>query len=399
MKKQIVKKQIALGIAAALIGVSGVAGAMVSVDQLTSAASSESSISAVTDQLVANCWMVTGSSNDAGCNTSVAGLEVPGLPELPDRVAGVDIPDATGLLAMASNAVGTATGAVGSAQGIVGGALPTAEGLAGTVAPSACKLPVALPVKLPVPASIFNAGLSLFGIAQHLAMSDLGLAGVSSPVPLPVALPADDLINTIEDEAACLSHHAGGLPAQIPAVCTADVGVPSAVTSAIPSAVTDAIPGAISGLLSSTIQDLTSITGQGINVADEGTLGVNCNADGAVNGATGALPGLPGLPALPGLPSLPGLGSLPALPLPTQVVPSAPIPALPIPAVPAIPDVVGTATGTVAPLLDTVTGTVDGLLSGGLPALPLPTNCSASASGSVGGLLGSLTSTITGGCN
>ena len=390
------KKQIALGIAAAVIGVSGVASAFVSVDQLTSAANSTASLSAVTDSLAANCWMVTGSASDAGCNTSIAGIEVPGLPELPNQVAGVDIPDATGLLAMASNAVDTATGAVGSAQSIVGSLVPTATGLAGGAMPSDCNLPVALPVKLPIPTGIFSAGLNLFHMAQGLAMNDLGAAGLALPVALPVDLPvgvptADDLINTIEDQTSCLAQQSSGLP--IPAVCSLTAGAPAAVTSVV--------PGAISGLLSTVISDLTNITGQAVNVAEGGNVGLNCNVDDALGGATDAASGL--VPSLPGLPSLPGI---PALNLPVVPVPAVnPAAPLPIPAAPAIPDVVGTVGG----VLDTVTGLVDGVLGSDLPlsvpALPLPTStpdCSASASGSanlLGGLLGSLTSTITGGCN
>ncbi|MGH9035644.1 MAG: hypothetical protein ACRD0O_07745, partial [Acidimicrobiia bacterium] len=225
------KKQIALGIAAVVLGASGVTSAVVSVDQLTSAAGSSAGLSAATDQLAANCWMVTGASNDAGCNTSVAGLPVPGLPELPNLVPGVDIPDATGLLA---NAVDSATGAVGSFQGIVGSLVPTASGLAGGAVPTACNLPVSLPTKLPVPAGIFEAGLNLFHMAQNLAMNNLGVAGLSSPVALPVALPsADTVLNTIQDQTDCLAQLSGGLPISAP--CSVTGGMPAAVTSAIPT--------------------------------------------------------------------------------------------------------------------------------------------------------------------
>jgi hypothetical protein len=383
------KKHIALGIAAAVLGVSSVAAAVVSVDQLTSAASSESSISAVTDSLAANCWMVTGSANDAGCNTSVAGLS--GLPELPNLVPGVDIPDATGLLAMASNAVDTATGSLGSAQSIVGGLVPTAQGLA-----SSCSLPVSLPVKL-VPAGIFSAGLSLFDMAQNLAMNDLGAASLASPVQLPVTLPvtADDVINKLEKETGCLAAQAGGSP--IPAACTGNVGLPSVAAGVIPSQ--------ISGLLGTVAQQLAGITGQGVNVAGNGTLGAGCDLNKIVDetplgSVTSTIAPLVGTVTsnVPSVGSVTGTaGSLSGTAGSVAGVAGT--------ATGTVTDAVGSVTGvtdTVGGVLNTVTGTVDSLLGGSLPldvpALPLPTSCSASASGSVGGLLGSLTSTITGGC-
>ncbi len=379
------KKQIALGIAAAVLGVSGVASAMVSVNQLTAASNSDSSFSVATDKLAANCWMVTGSASDTGCNTSVAGVAVPALPEIPNLVDGIDIPDATGLLAMASGAIDTATGAAASAQGIVGGGLPGVAGLGDVTALGACNLPVSLPVKLPVSAGLFSTGLNLFHMAQDLAMNKIGLAGVSSPVQLPVALPlsADDVINKIETETGCLSSNAGGsLPVGVPSVCTITGGAPAAIASQLPTEV--------SGLLASVAGELANLTGQGINVASDGNVGANCNIDGALGQAVPALPAIPAIPAIPALPT----AVLPVLPA------SPAIPALPAAPIPAIPDV----TGTVGGVVDTVTGVVDGVLGGNvlevptLP-LPLPTDCSASGTASIGGLLGSLTSTITGGCN
>ncbi|MGH8993351.1 MAG: hypothetical protein ACRDYV_06360 [Acidimicrobiia bacterium] len=382
------KKHIALGIAAAVLGASGVAGAVVSVNQVTSLASSAAGITAHNDVLSANCWLVTGSDSDSGCDTSVAGIPVPGLPELPNLVNGVDIPDATGLLAMATGLVDTATGAVGDPLSLATGLVPTAEGIVGAAGgvPSACGLE--LPVALPVPSGIFSAGLNLFHMAQNLAMNDLGLAGVGSPLALPVALPvsADDVINKVEDEVGCLSANAGGLP--IPAICSVEGGVPASIAANIPAEV--------KGLVGTVLADLGNITGGAVQVTDSGKLGVSCDIDGAL------ADGLPAVPGLPGLPGLPDLGlpiELPVLtvPAPASLIPAAPLPA--VPALPAVPDVAATLGGVV----DTVTGVVNGILSGGLPvdALPLPIStpaCSASASGSISGLLGSLTSTITGGC-
>jgi hypothetical protein len=392
------KKHIALGIAAAVLGVSGVAGALVSVDQLTAASKSESSISATTDKLAANCWMITGSASDAGCKTSVAGVEVPGLPELPG-VPGVDLDDLTGLLAMADGAVDAATGAAATAQGIVGAAVPTAQGIAAGAVPTACNVP-SLPVGLPVPNSIFKAGLSLFSKAQDLAMNDLGAASLASPVDLPVSVPtADDLINKIETETGCLATHADGLPVAVPSVCSVSGGLPSAVTSAVPTE--------ISGLLASVASELAGISGQGVNVAGNGSVGVNCNIDGAVNSlpvpasVTNTVGTLAGLAKVPPVGSVTGTAGTVTGTAGTLAGTAT--------------SIAGTATGTVsgAPdmvtgLVGQVTGTVDSILGGDLPVsvppLPLPTstpNCSASASGSanvLGGLLGSLTSTITGGC-
>jgi hypothetical protein len=375
------KKHFALGIAAAILGVSGVAAAMVTVDQITALGASESGASVNHDKLAANCWMVTGSANDASCSTSVAGLEVPAIPEIPNLTDGVDIPNATGLLAMASDAVNTATDAVASAPGMVGSAAADAQGAVAGATPTACGLS-SLPVKLPVSAGLFQSGLSLFHMAQDLAMNKLGVASVQAPVQLPVTVPvsADDVINTIETETGCLSGSAGGsLPIGVPGICSATV----------PTNVANVIPSEVSGLLSSVAGELANLTGQGINVASNGTVGANCNIDGAMGEA---LPGLPAVPAIPAIPALPKA----ILP----VLPAAPaLPALPAAPLPAVPDVVGMVGGGV----DTVTGTiVDSILGGNLPidvpALPLPTSCSASGTASIGGLLGSLTSTITGGC-
>ena len=381
------KKHIALGIAAAVLGASGVAGAVVSVNQITALGSSESAVSVDHDQLAADCWTITGASSDAGCNTSVAGIPVPGLPEIPNLVDGVDLPDTAGLLATATGALDTATGALSTVTDLVPGGVPgvgDVQGIVGGAVPSACGLNV--PVGLPN--GVFSAGLNLFHMAQSLAMNDLGVAGVSSPVELPVALPvsADDIINKLETEVGCLAAQDGGLP--IPAVCSIQGGLPADVTGLVP----DVLPAEIGDLLSAAVGDLASLSGQGISVAEGGTVGVSCNVDGVL--AQMPIPGIPALPAVPALPS-------PTALLP--VVPSAPaLPALPAAPLPAVPDVTGTVTGVV----DTVTGVVNGLLGGSLPVdvppLPLPVGtpeCSASASAGISGLLGSLTSTITGGCN
>ncbi|MDQ3946709.1 MAG: hypothetical protein M3357_16465 [Actinomycetota bacterium] len=384
------KKHLALGIAAALLGVSSVATAIVSVNQITSAASSESGISASTDQLAANCWMVTGSASDAGCNTSVAGLGVPGLPDPSSLVAG------TGLLAMASDAVDAATDAAADAKSMATGAVPTAQGIIGDAVPTDCRLE--LPVSLPLPTGMFSAGLNLFHLAQDLAMNKLGAASVTSPVPLPVSgVPtADDVINTIEDETGCLAAQSGGLP--IPAVCSVSGGVPSPVNSAV--------PGDISGLLATVVSDLAGITGQGINVAGSGNVGVNCDVDKAVKSVPvpAAVTNTLGSTIGTATNKVPTVGSVTGA---AGAVAGA-AGAVAGTATGTVTDAVGTATDATDPvtgLVGTVTDTVDGILDGhlpvGVPPLPLPTstpNCSASVSGSLGGLLGSLTGTITGGC-
>ncbi|MGH9041622.1 MAG: hypothetical protein ACRDZ3_15490 [Acidimicrobiia bacterium] len=383
------KKHLAVGIAAAVLGVSGVAGAVVSVNQLTSLAGSAAGITASTDALAANCWLVTGSNSDAGCNTSVAGLPVPALPEIPNLVPGLDIPDATGLLAMATGALDSVTGGVGDPLALATGLVPTAQNLVGGAIPSACGL--SLPVPVPVPTGIFSAGLNLFHMAQNLAMNDLGVAGLASPVALPVALPVtpDDVINTVEEQVGCLSEQAGGLP--IPNVCTVNAALPEGVTSLASGL---PVPTEISGLLNTVVSDLAAITGQTINMSG-GNVGANCNVDGALAGlpipdVTSIVPELPvGVPSLPAI--TPAAPALPSLDIVNQ---------LPVPAV-------STVTDTVTGAFDTVTGLVDGLLRTlpvDVPALPLPVStpsCSASASASgglLGGLLGSLTTTITGGC-
>jgi hypothetical protein len=388
------KKHIALGIAAAFLGVSGVAGALVSVNQITALGASESGVSVNHDKLAANCWMVTGSANDASCSTSVAGLEVPALPEIADLTDGIDIPSATGLLAMATDAVDTATDAAASAQGIVGGAATNAQGAVAGATPSACK--VALPVKLPVSTGIFSTGLNLFHMAQNLAMNKVGLAGVSSPVPLPVRLPvsADDVINQVEAEAGCLAANAGGsLPVGVPSICS--------VTGGLPAAVTSNIPADVSGLLSSVVDELANLSGQGINVAGGSNLGVNCNLDAAtsavptpasVTGTVGAVAGT----ATGHVATVSGAAGSVAGTASGQV---GSVAGTATNTVGSIAGAGGTVAGTVDDAIGTVTGAVDDVVAN-LPGL-LPTStpsCSASGSASIGGLLGSLTSTITGGC-
>lgn len=372
------KKHIALGIAAALLGATGVASAVVSYNDITSAAGSESSFETTTDHLAANCRVATGGAQDAGCTTSVAGVDLPALP------------DVDGVTDTAGGIVDTATGAVPSPEAAlarVQGLIAQAKSMAGGAVPSACDLPVPIPAQLPVPQSIFSAGVELFHKVESLAMNSPATQALP-PVSLPVdGVPsADEAIDLAQGQLDCLAQFFGGsLPIDIPAVCSVEAGAPSAVKSAI--------PGEISGLLATAVAELKSLTGQSINVAGS-NLGASCNLDAAA----GAIPA-----DVTGTVDSVVDTATNAAPSPSSVTDQVGSVAG------TAGDVAGTATGTATDAVDTVTGltgtvtgTVDGALGtvtgivGGLAPSSSP-DCSASANAS-GGLLGSLTATISGGC-
>lgn len=384
------KKHIALGIAAAVLGATGVASAVTSYDDITSGASSKSSFETTTDQLAANCWVVTGGGQDAGCTTSVAGVDLPNPADLADLpgIDGIDLDSLTGLVGMAGGVADRATGAVPSPQALVSrvqALVAEAKSMAGGAVPSACNLPVSsLPAQVPVPQSIFSAGVQLFHKVEALAMNNPATQALP-PVNLPVdGVPsADEVIDLTQGQLDCLAGLFGGsLPIDVPAVCSVEA-------PGVPSSAAGAIPGEISGLLATAVQELQSLTGQSVNIAGS-NLGASCNLDAAaeaipadtgtvdsvVSTVTNAVPAPSSVTGQAG--SVAGTATDTATDTATGTVTDA-------------VDTVTGLTGTVDSTLNTVTGIADGLIPTSSP------DCSASANTS-GGLLGSLTATISGGC-
>ncbi len=355
-------KRIALGIAAAILGVSGVAGATMGVNEIVNS-NHETKVSAQAEKLALNCWAVSGASNNASCST--AG---PGAADVANLVDGIDLPDTSGLLATAADLASVAGATVPGVNDVTG--------LLSTI-PSACS--TSLPVGVPVPfGAVTSAGL---GLAQSV---DAFVKGLPVPVSVPnLGLPVDaaDILSTVNAEAGCLGAQGGSLPVAAP--CSANVpGLPVAV------------PEPVAGIVGTVTGAVNSVTGGVLSTNANNTAGVKCET---------VLPKA-GVPSVPGLPKLPVPTAIPNLPLPSGVG--------------SVQGTVDTVTGLVngvtggalnpvtAPLggvLAPVTGTVNGLVNGlpvGVPSLPLPViNCSASAGASSGGLLGSLTGLVSGTCN
>lgn len=398
------KKHIALGIAAVVLGATGVASAVMSYDDITSAAGSKSSFETTTDQLAANCWVVTGGGQDAGCTTSAAGVDLPNPADLADLpgIDGVDLDSLTGLVGMAGGVGDGATGAVPSPEALVSqvqALIAQAKSMAGGAVPSACNLPVSsLPAQVPVPQSIFSAGAQLFHKVEVLAMNHPAPQALPQ-VKLPVAgVPsADEVIDLTQGELDCLAGLFGGsLPIDVPAVCSVEAGAPSAVK--------DAIPGDISGLLATAVQELQSLTGQSVNIAGS-NYGASCNFDAAAEAipadVTGTVDSVVGTvtKAVPAPSSVTGqagsvAGSAGSIAGNVAGTATGTATGTVTDATGTVTDAVDTVTGltdTVDSTLDTVTGIADGLVPTSSP------DCSASANTS-GGLLGSLTATISGGC-
>lgn len=394
------RKHIALGIAAVVLGATGVASAVMSYDDITSAAGSKSSFETTTDQLAANCWVVTGGGQDAGCTTSAAGVDLPNPADLADLpgIDGIDLDSLTGLVGMAGD---RATGAVPSPQALVSrvqALVAQAKSMAGGAVPSACTLPVSsLPAQVPVPQSIFSAGAQLFHKVEVLAMNHPATQALPVHLPVDGVPSADEVIDLTQGEFDCLAGLFGGsLPIDVPAVCSVEAGAPSAVK--------DAIPGDISGLLATAVQELQSLTGQSVNIAGS-NYGASCNFDAAAEAipadVTGTVDSVVGTvtEAVPAPSSVTGqagsvAGSAGSIAGNVAGTATGTATGTVTDATGTVTDAVDTVTGltdTVDSTLDTVTGIADGLVPTSSP------DCSASANTS-GGLLGSLTATISGGC-
>ena len=105
-------KRIGLIIAAAMLGMSGVASAGIAVHQFaasTSANSDSVKLDAKTEGLAADCWIATGAGKAANCQAS-AGSALPGIPGIDDVT---NLVDGTGLIETAQGLAGRATSAAG----------------------------------------------------------------------------------------------------------------------------------------------------------------------------------------------------------------------------------------------------------------------------------------------
>ncbi len=338
-------KKIALGVASALLGITGVAGASVAV---TSSANVDS------DEPNASVSFQSDSAPDLSAATDLLG-NVPGVADV---------------LAQAEGVKGMADGLVNS----VAGQLPVGDltGLLDAV-PSACG---ALPFSLPVPTNTVGTAMGFFNTIQGLITQQLGL--VSSLAPsTPTILSAPEVLDMVKGQVAC----AGGsgesaLPFDVPSICAVDLGGP---VSQAPDMVRDAVLMAV--------RDVAGMTGQNVAAVTEGVT-VACNAAGL--SLPVAVPGL-SVNDAPAVPQVSVVASpLPEVKVP-QVVVNAPVigqvgtPAIDLsaPAIPAI--TVGPVSTPAIPLPDLG---LNGLLGGLTGSLPLGGGGLLNGGGLLSGLLG-----------
>jgi hypothetical protein len=321
-------KKIALGVASALLGITGVAGASVAVTSSANVDADEPNASV----------SFSGATPDLSAATDLLD-NVPAVPGVADVLAQAD-----GVKAMADSVVNS-----------VAGQLPVGDltGLLDAV-PSACG---ALPFSLPVPAHTVGTALSFFDGIEGMIMDQLAL--VSSLAPsTPTVLSAPEILDMVKGELAC----AGGsgesaLPFDVPAICAVDLGGP---VGAAPEAVRDAVMMAIRDVAGMTNQNIAAVT-EGVTVA--------CSAAG-----------LPVPVSVPGV----SLNNAPALP--NVSVTASPLPEVKVPQVSVNVPVIGEVT---TPSIDLSAPAVPSITVGPVstPAIPLP---DLGIGGIINGLTGSL---------
>lgn len=360
-------KKVALGIASAVIGFTGVAGASVAVSQY-----STSDDHGHQAGIAAEAGGVSLETNAAGALADLP-VDVDGVIGTVTGLAGGA--DPTGLLAGAvANAQDIADGALATATGLVPVGLPNVAGITGSCVASA------VPAQgiIPIPANTIAAGLAQLAQVESITSMISGLtAGL--PIQVPTLLSASDVFAAVKSQVNC----AGALAAQsspLPAACSISAGLPVA------------LPEPAAGL----VKDVANMAGQTINVGGGSVVGASCDSSVATSAATSIASNPAGA-----LSTVQGTLNKVA---PALNLPKVDVPALPIPSLPAVPGLDAPA----LPDLGAVTGTLEGVIGSlpvAVPELPvdvngllggiLPTSCSASASG---GLLGSLTAILSANC-
>lgn len=359
-------KRIALGVASALLGITGVAGANMA---LTSSGNIDSDhqsagVSFLGDDAGLGCALAVGvSAADANCGSSA-----PGLSTATNLLGG---------LPGTSDVLGEAAGIQGTAEELldtVAGALPVNDvtGMLDAV-PSVCD---ALPMSIPMPARTMGNALSLFGQAQSLIGQQLAMVASLAP-STPTVLSAPDLLNKVKGELSCAGAGSdGSLPVDLPVeldVCAVNAGV------------VNGLPAPVNGAVAGAIADATAATG--LNVSSEGnTLAVQCDSS-----------------------KLPVPASIQSTTIQSRhVTPKTKIAGLPVPAVsvPAVKVDVPVVGPVEIPAVDISSGIIPSITVGpistpavSIPALPLGSllgGSSAGASANGGGLLGSIFSGLLG---
>lgn len=329
-------KRIALGVASALLGISGVAGASVA---MTSSADVDSEDSSASFSF----------SSDSSPDLSAATGLLDNAPGVADVLA-----QAEGAQAMAENLVDT-----------VAGQLPVSD-LTDMLdmVPGVCG---SLPVSLPMPANTMGTALSFFGTIQGMIGQQLAMVAGLAP-STPTVLSAPDVLNKVNGEVACAAE-GGALPVDVPVeldACDVNAGA------------VNALPAPAHGVVAGALHDVNAATGSGIGM--EGNhIGVQCSSAG-----------LP-IPAATPSATVPSQSVAPQ-----TIVPAAPIPAVNLPEVD-LETPVGTVS---TPSVDVTSGVIPAITVGpistpaiSLPALPLGSivgGVSGSAEASDGGFLGNL---------
>ena len=355
-------KKIALGLAIAFLGATGIGSATMAFTQASAHQSAALSVS--NDHASAS---LSANPDIKGSDVTDLVGSLPLVPDIAKQVPGADKVSAIvdGLPNLPSvDDIKKLAPAIPSACGAGLPSLPLPSGTIGSVASAAAALAApatsVVPVKLPV---------DVLGTAGH----ELGCLGSSSASP-------------------------------VPSICSVGANV---VPSAVSSTLSSAIPAPLSGILSSVMGDLGNVTGHAVTAGAGNSIGANCSTAGlpdpvaTVTGAVDTVQNIAGKLPLPvQVPSIAGIKvtATGALSNPIGAVSGAVNTVtglanqLPLPAV-GLPDV----TGTVGGVLNTVTGTVNNLIPG-LPGLSCSASGTASSGGILGHLLGSLTATVSGSC-
>jgi hypothetical protein len=329
-------KKIALGVASALLGITGVAGASVAV---TSSANVDS------DEPNASVSFHSDSAPDLSAATDLLG-NVPGVADV--------LTQAEGVQGMADGLVNTVTGQlpVGDLTGLL------------DAVPSACG---ALPFSLPVPTHTVSTAMGFFNTIQGLITEQLGLVASLAP-STPTVLSAPEVLDMVKGQVACAgSSGESALPFDVPSICAVDFG---GVAGDLPDPARDVVLMAI--------RDVADMTNQNVAAVTEGVV-VACSAAN-----------------LP-VPAATPAAVVPSQTVsPQTILPATPLPAVNVPAV-NIPTPVGTVS---VPSVDLGAGVIPSITVGpistpaiSLPALPLGgllSGLSVSGSAHDGGLLGNL---------
>jgi len=271
-------KNIALAIAAGLLGTTGVGSAGMSIYQFSSS-NEAASIEANTEKLAANCRFTGGANNETGCSTSLADsvLPIDGLPGLPalDGIPGLDA--ITGLVDI-TDLVGLAAPATSAVQGAIG--LASLAGLAGiasgVTSPLDCDLAAGLPAN-PLP------------LAMPSAVSGI-LGGVTGSVTNDVANITGVNVTTNSGSVTAAGCELDASKLSVGKVLSDPVGTVTGTVGSVLSDPVGTVTGAVGGVLGDPLGTVTGTVGGVLNgnLLNGNLLNGNC-PNGSASASTGIL--------------------------------------------------------------------------------------------------------------